>query len=47
MWGSVTQLYPALVQCVTCKSPEIRLTLRDALSQFSDLLQPSITPATL
>ena len=43
MWHSVTKLFPALVQCVTCKSPEIRQALKDALSQFTDLLQPSIT----
>ena len=43
MWQSVTKLFPALVQCIVCKSPEIRLALKDALFQFSDLLQPTFT----
>ena len=39
IWQHVTHLYPALVQCVTCNSHDVRLALREALHQFTDLIQ--------
>ena len=40
IWQHVARLYPALVQCVTCSSVEVRTALREALLQFSDLIHP-------
>jgi hypothetical protein len=38
VWQQVSKLYPALVQCVTCNSSEVRTALREVLAQFSDLI---------
>ena len=38
VWQQVVKLYPALVQCVTCSSVEVRTALKEALAQFSDLI---------
>ena len=38
VWRQVAHLYPALVQCVTCNSSEVRTTLKEVLDQFSDFI---------
>ncbi|KAL0268714.1 UNVERIFIED_CONTAM: hypothetical protein PYX00_010542 [Menopon gallinae] len=38
-WQQLISLYPCLVDCVTTSSPEIALALREALVQYSHLLQ--------
>eukprot|EP00731_Ephydatia_muelleri_P000653 Em0001g653a len=40
IWKQVVLLYPALVQCVTCLSMEVRVALKEVLSQFSELIKP-------
>lgn len=40
IWQHVAKLYPALVQCVTCSSNDVRTALREALLQFSELIHP-------
>eukprot|EP00731_Ephydatia_muelleri_P000648 Em0001g648a len=40
IWKQVVLLYPALVQCVTCLSMEVRFALKEVLSQFSELIKP-------
>ena len=44
IWHHVGELFPALVQCVTCTSLDVRQALKEALSQFSDLMQPFPSP---
>lgn len=39
-WQQLISLYPCLVDCVTTSSPEIASALREALTQYSHLLQP-------
>ena len=41
IWHHVTLLYPALVQCITCTSLDVRQALKEALFQFTDLMQLS------
>ena len=38
MWQEVIGMYPALLDCVTCNSNEVRYALKDALIEFRDLL---------
>jgi hypothetical protein len=38
VWHQVTNLYPALVKCVTVNSIEVRTALKEVLAQFSDLI---------
>ncbi len=38
MWQEVIELYPALLDCVTCNSPDVRFALKEALTEFSELL---------
>jgi len=40
VWSRVVELYPCLIDCVTCNSNEVRDTLKEALHQFKDLLVP-------
>lgn len=40
VWDHVVELYPYLIDCVTCNSHEVRETLKEALHQFKDLLVP-------
>ena len=40
IWQQVIDLYPSLVDCTTSTSPQVCKALRDALSQYSDLLAP-------
>lgn len=39
-WEQLIGLYPYLVDCTTTSSPEVSRSLREALFQFCDLLQP-------
>uniref|UniRef100_A0A1B0CMD8 Protein MON2 homolog n=1 Tax=Lutzomyia longipalpis TaxID=7200 RepID=A0A1B0CMD8_LUTLO len=44
-WEQLIELYPYLVDCTTTSSAEVSRSLREALLQYSDLLQiPPITP---
>uniref|UniRef100_A0A1L8DV77 Protein MON2 homolog n=1 Tax=Nyssomyia neivai TaxID=330878 RepID=A0A1L8DV77_9DIPT len=44
-WEQLIELYPYLVDCTTTSSSEVSRSLREALLQYSDLLQvPPITP---
>ena len=38
MWKEVIDLYPALLDCVTCNSADVRQTLKNALKEFAALL---------
>ena len=38
LWQRVCQLYPVLVDCVTCSSSEIRVELRTVLAEFGDII---------
>eukprot|EP00116_Pleurobrachia_bachei_P002097 sb/3462359/ len=38
VWNHVVELYPFLIDCITCNSNEVRETLKEALHQFKDLL---------
>ncbi|XP_028666343.1 protein MON2 homolog isoform X1 [Erpetoichthys calabaricus] len=42
-WAQVIALYPTLVECITCSSPEVSLALKEALSPFKDFMQPPVT----
>ncbi|XP_017477968.1 PREDICTED: protein MON2 homolog isoform X1 [Rhagoletis zephyria] len=39
-WDQLIGLYPYLVDCTTTTSPEVSRSLREALLQYTDLLQP-------
>lgn len=39
-WEQLIRLYPYLVDCTTTSSAEVSRSLREALLQFCDLLQP-------
>lgn len=39
-WGQLIELYPYLVDCTTTSSVEVSRSLREALLQYCDLLQP-------
>ena len=38
MWEEVIEIYPALLDCITCNSSDVRFALKDALKEFTDLL---------
>ena len=38
-WDLLIGLYPYLVDCTTTTSPEVSRSLREALLQYTDLLQ--------
>ncbi|TMW42365.1 hypothetical protein DOY81_012556 [Sarcophaga bullata] len=38
-WDQLIGLYPYLVDCTTTTSPEVSRSLREALLQYTDLLQ--------
>lgn len=39
-WKQLISLYPYLVECTTTTSTQVSRPLREALLQFTDLLQP-------
>ena len=39
-WSEVIGLYPAILECVTCSSYDVRVALKEALLEFKDLLSP-------
>lgn len=39
-WNQLIELYPYLVDCTTTSSSEVSRSLREALLQYCDLLQP-------
>lgn len=39
-WEQLINLYPYLVDCTTTSSAEVSRSLREALLQYCDLLQP-------
>uniref|UniRef100_A0A5F8H5E9 Protein MON2 homolog n=1 Tax=Monodelphis domestica TaxID=13616 RepID=A0A5F8H5E9_MONDO len=39
-WAQVIALYPTLVECITCSSPEICSALKEALVPFKDFMHP-------
>lgn len=39
-WAQVISLYPTLVECITCSSPEVSSALKEALGPFKDFMQP-------
>lgn len=39
-WNQLIELYPYLVDCTTTSSVEVSRSLREALLQYCDLLQP-------
>lgn len=41
-WAQVIALYPTLVECITCSSPEISSALKEALGPFKDFMQPPV-----
>ncbi|XP_039503884.1 protein MON2 homolog isoform X1 [Pimephales promelas] len=43
VWAQVIALYPTLVECITCSSPEVSSALRDALGPFKDFMQPPVS----
>ncbi|TRY98843.1 hypothetical protein DNTS_027857 [Danionella cerebrum] len=43
VWAQVMALYPTLVECITCTSPEVSAALKDALGPFKDFMQPPIS----
>uniref|UniRef100_A0A8B9GNL9 Protein MON2 homolog n=1 Tax=Astyanax mexicanus TaxID=7994 RepID=A0A8B9GNL9_ASTMX len=42
-WAQVIALYPTLVECITCSSPEVSSALKEALGPFKDLMQPPVS----
>ncbi|KAI8042506.1 hypothetical protein M5D96_003819 [Drosophila gunungcola] len=44
-WDQLIGLYPYLVDCTTTTSPEVSRSLREALLQYTDLLQAPRTCA--
>ena len=38
MWQEVVDIYPALLDCVTCNSTDVRQALKEALKEFTALL---------
>ena len=38
MWKEVIAIYPALLDCVTCNSADVRQALKEALKEFAALL---------
>uniref|UniRef100_A0A8C3A637 Protein MON2 homolog n=1 Tax=Cyclopterus lumpus TaxID=8103 RepID=A0A8C3A637_CYCLU len=42
-WAQVIALYPTLVECVTCSSPEVSSALKEALGPFKDFMQPPVS----
>uniref|UniRef100_A0A671NTW1 Protein MON2 homolog n=1 Tax=Sinocyclocheilus anshuiensis TaxID=1608454 RepID=A0A671NTW1_9TELE len=43
VWVQVIALYPTLVECITCSSPEVSSALKDALGPFKDFMQPPVS----
>ncbi|XP_051740951.1 protein MON2 homolog isoform X2 [Ctenopharyngodon idella] len=43
VWAQVIALYPTLVECITCSSPEVSSALKDALGPFKDFMQPPVS----
>ena len=43
-WQQVIALYPYLVQCTETTSPQISASVKDALLEYHDLLQPNLNP---
>lgn len=41
-WAQVIALYPTLVECITCSSPEVSAALKEALGPFKDFMQPPV-----
>lgn len=41
-WAQVIALYPTLVECITCSSPEVSSALKEALGPFKDFMQPPV-----
>ena len=43
LWLQVVEIYPCLVDCITCSSDAVREALKKTLFEFKDLLlyQPS------
>ena len=42
LWKQVSLLYPVLVDCVTCTSLEVRVALKNTLTEFGDMLSSNI-----
>lgn len=42
-WAQVIALYPTLVECITCTSPEVSSALKEALGPFKDFMQPPVS----
>ncbi|XP_035258149.1 protein MON2 homolog isoform X1 [Anguilla anguilla] len=42
-WAQVIDLYPTLVECITCSSSEVSHALKEALGPFKDFMQPPAT----
>ncbi|KAM8890970.1 protein MON2 homolog isoform 2-T2 [Spinachia spinachia] len=42
-WAQVIALYPTLVECITCSSPEVSSALKEALGPFKDFMQPPVS----
>lgn len=40
VWRQVIEVYPCLVDCVTCVAADVKPALKDALRQFQQLLSP-------
>lgn len=40
MWNNVIEMYPVILDCVTCSSEQVRHSLKEALIEFQDLLAP-------
>uniref|UniRef100_A0A673JQQ4 Protein MON2 homolog n=1 Tax=Sinocyclocheilus rhinocerous TaxID=307959 RepID=A0A673JQQ4_9TELE len=43
VWAQVIALYPTLVECITCSSPEVSSALKEALGPFKDFMQPPVS----
>uniref|UniRef100_A0A8C2DLH9 Protein MON2 homolog n=1 Tax=Cyprinus carpio TaxID=7962 RepID=A0A8C2DLH9_CYPCA len=43
VWVQVIALYPTLVECITCSSPEVSSALKEALGPFKDFMQPPVS----
>ncbi|XP_056596097.1 protein MON2 homolog isoform X2 [Triplophysa dalaica] len=43
VWAQVIALYPTLVECITCSSPEVSSALKDALGPFKDFMQAPVS----
>lgn len=39
-WTQVISLYPTLVECITCSSPEVSSALKEAMGPFKEFMQP-------